>query len=156
MKLFLLFFMICGGCQSVVQGTHLRLEMNAPQQAVLFLANSEGDVSYGGGLNAIEDKTTWHGRMTPEERGEFALLISKWNSKRKNNSFGDGVGKYRLRVREGSTEKKFELPLTDTTATKVYDLLMHVADARFNETLNALPKPSVEAMLQNRGLGETR
>jgi|TARA_B100000809_G_C14702212_1_gene374596 hypothetical protein len=146
-------FVIAFGCQPSIQGTRLRLEMTASQQAVLFVVHDD-EVSYGGGLNAVKNKTTWHGSMTLEQREEFSSLLTKWKLKRTNNSLGEGVGKYNIRLREGSSDETFELPLTDTNATKVYDLLMKVADSRFNETLDALAKPSVDAMLQNRGLGE--
>jgi len=153
MKLILFVFIFLASCQTSVQETRLRFEMRAPQQDVLFLVH-ELEVSYGGGLNAVENKTTWHGSMTTEHGSTFTDLVSKWAIVGKSSSISKGVGKYIIRLREGAVDNTFELPLTDTTATKVYGLLMKVADARFNETLDALPKPSVDAMLQNRGLGE--
>lgn len=147
---------IAFGChQKAVQGTHLRLEMSAPQQAVLFIVHDE-KVSYGGGLSAVENKTTWHGTMSPAQQDEFNAFVGKWRIGQQNKSIGEGVGKYNIRLREGSTDKSFELQRSDITATKVYNLLMTVADVRFNETLDALRKPSVDAMLQNRGLGENK
>jgi hypothetical protein len=146
-------FVIAFGCQQVVQGTHLRFEMNAPQQAVLFIVHDD-EVSYGGGLHAIDNTTSWQGSMTTEQRTEFDSLIVKWSQRNVNSSTGEGAGKYKIRLQEGTDDETFELPLTDTTATEVYDLLMRVADSRFKATLDALPKPSVDAMLQNRGLGE--
>ena len=141
------------GCQQTsLQGTHLRLEMSAPQQDVLFLVD-DTKVSYGGGLNAVENKTTWHGSMTAKQHSTFTDLVSKWGTIGKS-AISKGVGKYKIRLQEDSLDRTFELPLTDTTATKVYGLLMKVADARFKTTLDALPKPSVDAMLQNRGLGK--
>ena len=80
MKCTLLICLVCAfGCQqTAVTGTHLRLEMTAPYQAVLFLVDDEG-VSYGGGLSAIENKTTWHGAMTGEQQSTFDVLISESN-----------------------------------------------------------------------------
>lgn len=156
MKLFFLFLLLLVSCKATVQGTRLRIEMNAPQQAVLLIVNDKGVISYGGGLNAIENKTTWQGTMTPEQHAEFTSLLSTWNLGNTKESVGEGVGKYTVRLQEGSKDDLVELPLTDTTATHVYALLMDVADKRFNETLDALPKPSVDAMLQNRGLGENK
>ncbi len=146
-------FILAFGCQQAVQGTYVRFEMKAPQQAVLFIVHND-EVSYGGGLNAIDNVTSWHGSMTTEQRGKFDLLIVKWSQRNASSATRKGVGKYKIRLQEGTDDETFELPLTDTTATKVYDLLMSVADARFKATLDALPQPSVDAMLQNRGLGE--
>ncbi|MDP6693678.1 MAG: hypothetical protein QF444_05055 [Phycisphaerales bacterium] len=129
--------------------------MNAPQQAVLFVVRND-EVSYGGGLNAVENKTTWHGSMTPRQRELFDTLISNsnWWVYKADGYIGEGVGRFSIRIREGVKENKFVLPLTDPTATSVYELLLKIAKSRFDTTINALPKPSVDEMLQNRGLGE--
>jgi hypothetical protein len=129
--------------------------MSAPQQNVLFLVHDR-EVSYGGGLNAVENKTTWHGQMSDEQHGTFTSLISTWEKAGKFRVCAKGSAKYIVRLREGSDDRTFELPRTDHTATQVYTLLMKVADARFKTTLDALPKPSVDALLQNRGLGEEK
>ena len=142
------------GCQqTIVQGTRLRLEMIAPQQAVLFLVHDD-EVSYGGGLNAVENKTTWHGSMTATQYIKFTALITKWRLEKTNKFEGKGIGKFKIRLRERLEDNSFQRLLTDTTASDMYDLLMTVADKRFDKILDALPKPSVDAMLQNRGLGE--
>lgn len=142
---------VCSCQRQPLQGTHLRLEMNAPQQAVLFVVCND-EVSYGGGLNAIENKMTWRGSMNATQKALFDKYISMLDT---SSSFTqDGVGNYTICLKRDIEENKIVLPLTDTTATDVYDLLLTVADSRFNATLDALPKPSVDAMLQNRGLGE--
>ena len=157
MKCTLLICLVCAfGCQqTAVTGTHLRLEMTAPHQAVLFLVDDEG-VSYGGGLSAIENKTTWHGAMTGEQQSTFDVLISEsnWLTMESREPAGDGIGSYRIHIRSGTIDNKLVLPLEDIAATSVYDLLQQVADIRLQAALDALPKPSVDAMLQNRELGE--
>ena len=155
---FLCFICAFGCGQTAVQGTHLQLEMIAPQQAVLFLVNGDGEVSYGGGLNAIEGKTTWHGAMNVEQQNTFDALISasSWLSRKSWEPIGKGVGKYKIRIRNGTIDNKLILPLANHDANTVYKLLQSVADKRFQATLDALPKPSVDAMLQNRGLGEDK
>lgn len=154
----LIFLASAFGCQQpAVTGTHLRLEMTAPHQAVLFLVDEDG-VSYGGGLSAIENKTTWHGVMTVDQQSTFNTLISKsnWLTMKFREPASEVNGCYRLRIRRGTIDNKLVLPLEDTAATSVYDLLQQVADKRVQAALDALPKPSVDAMLQNRGLGEDK
>ncbi len=142
------------GCQQQsVQGTHFRLEMNAQQQVVLFVVRNN-EVSYGGGLNAIENKTTWDGSMNSKQRALFDKYISTLDIS--HGFIQEGVGKYSICIQRGFEENKIVLPLTDSNATNVYDLLLEVAEARFDETLDTLPKPSVDAMLQNRGLGKNK
>jgi len=157
MKCTLPVFLVCAfGCQqTAVTGTHLRLKMTAPHQAVLFLVVDD-DVSYGGGLSAVENKTTWHGAMTGEQQSTFEALISEsnWLTMKSVESEGEGIGSYNISIRNGTIHHKLVLPLEDTVATSIYDLLHTVADTRFQAALEALPKPSVDAMLQNRGLGE--
>lgn len=157
MKWTSLIFLVCTfGCQQpAVTGTHLRLEMTAPHQAVLFLVDDDG-VSYGGGLSAIENKTTWHGAMTGEQQSIFDALISEsnWLTMKFREPASEGNAGYRIRIQSGTIDNKLVLPLEDIAATSVYDLLQQVADIRLKAALDALPKPSVDAMLQNRGLGE--
>ncbi|MDP7009154.1 MAG: hypothetical protein QGI78_06240 [Phycisphaerales bacterium] len=151
--LFLFLIFVCGCNATHIQGTELRLEMNAPQQAVLFVVRND-EVSYGGGLHAVENTTTWHGSMNDSQKTLYDKYISMLDTS--HGFTQEGVGKYTICIKKDFEQKKLVLPLTDKTATKMYDLLMKVADARLNATLDALPKPSVDALLQNRGLGETQ
>ena len=82
------------GCQQQsVQGTHFRLEMNAQQQVVLFVVRNN-EVSYGGGLNAIENKTTWDGSMNSKQRALFDKYISTLDIS--HGFIQEGVGKYSI------------------------------------------------------------
>ena len=120
---------------------------------MLFVVHND-EVSYAGGLNAVKNKTTWHGSMNDSQKTLYDKYISMLDTSRDFTQ--EGIGKYTICIKKDFEEKKLVLPLTDKAATKVYDLLMQVADVRFKATLDALPKPSVDAMLQNRGLGESK
>jgi tripartite-type tricarboxylate transporter receptor subunit TctC len=139
------------GCsQQAVRGTHLKMKMFASQQAVLLVVDGDGRISYGGGFDAIQEKTSWQGKITSDQQLQFDELItsSGWlepDSTRSQQSQG-----YDIRIQQGTIDNSFLLPLSDKSATTMFELLQTIALVRLEPTLNALPKPSMDTIIDRK------
>ena len=141
---------VLGCSQQAVSGTHLKMRMFASQQAVLLVVDGRGRVSYGGGYDALQDKTTWHGKITNDQQLQFDEIIasSDWlesTVRRSNQTQG-----YEIRIKQGTIDYSFLLPLTDQSATSMFGFLQSIALARLESTLNALPKPSMDTIIDRK------
>ena len=141
------------GCQQPYRGTLLQLEMVAPQQAVLIKVENEKTVSYGGGINAVEGKTTWSGELGEEQQKKYMSLVddTTWATASQRNDDSVGSGHYKIRIRTNNyVTKKFTLSLTDKKATSLYEFLMKVADSRFEKHIESLPKPNMDVIIDRK------
>lgn len=141
---------VLGCSQQAVRGTHLKIKMLTPQKAVLLLVDGDGRISYGGGFDAIQEKTSWQGKITSDQQLQFDELIasSGWlepDSTRSQQSQG-----YDIRIQQGTIDNSFLLPLSDKSATTMFELLQTIALARLEPTLNALPKPSMDTIIDRK------
>ena len=57
---------------------------------------------------------------------------------------------YEIRIQQGKIDNSFLLPLTDQSATSMFDFLQSIALARLESTLNALPKPSMDTIIDRK------
>ncbi len=140
------------GCQNGTAGTHLHFEMIAPQQAVLLQVKNDKTVSYGGGVNAVEGKTTWQGEMNAKQQSTYTTLIENtgWFITPPKNDENAGTGHYKIRVRSTTISEAFTLPLSDNKATLLYDFLLQVASERFLPHLDTLPKPQMDVIIDRK------
>jgi hypothetical protein len=124
------------------------MEMSAPQQAVLFIVDNENTVAYGGGITAIEGKTSWKGEMNEQQKEKYKSLLNAtgWLARTPASDESTGTGHYNINIRTSDTNVKFRVPLTDRKATEFYDFFMSVADSRLEEHLRKLPKPNVDVI----------
>jgi hypothetical protein len=141
---------VLGCSQQEVRGTHLKMRMFASQQAVLLVVDGKSRISYGGGYDALQDKTTWQGKITNNQQLHFDEFIatSDWleaDVERPNQTQG-----YEIRIQQGKIDNSFLLPLTDQSATSMFDFLQSIALARLESTLNALPKPSMDTIIDRK------
>lgn len=155
MKLFAFLFLVgvLGCSQHAVQGTHLKMRMFAPQQAVLLVVDEDGRISYGGGHDALEDTTTWQGQIPSHQLFQIDEIItsSDWlkaDMRRRNQVEG-----FEISIKQGIIDNTFFLPLSDQTAVSMYDLLQSIAIARLEPTLDALPKPSMDTIIDRKVSG---
>jgi len=144
---FLLFVSVCS-CQTF-SGTQLRMEMSAPQQAVLFIVDNENTVAYGGGISVVEGKTSWKGEMDAGQKEKYKSLLNatNWLTRTPASDESTGTGHYSINIRTSETDLKFKLSLTNKKATEFYDFLMSVADVRLETHLRKLPKPNVDIIV---------
>ncbi len=149
--MFLLSLLVSLGCQKTFTGNQLRLELSAPQQAVLFIVDEDKRVSYAGGLNAVEGKTTWQGDMDDNQQREYEKIInmSRWLLNPPVDDENKGTGHYKIRIRSDEIDNKFTVPLTDNTATSVYNFLMNISRVQFEPYLEKLPRPKMDVIIDN-------
>ena len=55
-----------------------------------------------------------------------------------------------IRIQEGTIDNSFLLPLSDKSATTMFKFLQTIALARLDPTLNALPKPSMDTIIDRK------
>ena len=139
------------GCsQQAVHGTHLKMRMFASQQAVLLVVDGRGRISYGGGYDALQDKTTWQGKITNDQKLHFDEIITSTDWLEAEVSRSNQTQGYEIRIKKGTIDNSFLLPLTDQSATSMFDFLQSIALARLESTLNALPKPSMDTIIDRK------
>ncbi len=151
----LFFLTITFGCQQF-SGSQLRLELSAPQQAVLFVVKNDKTVLYGGGINAVEGKTSWQGEMDAKQQQEYESLLrlAGWLHVTPESDKNMGTGQYKIRVRTENIDVKFKLALNNKEATSLYNFLLRVADSRLNQHLRGLPKPDVDVIIDRKSIQE--
>ena len=148
-----IFFTLCGiflvGCANTHNGSSLKLEMIAPQQAVLLTVLDNETLSYAGGLNAVNGVNTWQGEMNSSQRARYESLLvaTRWTKNIPAKSANLGSGKYKIRIQEEGANVVFTLPLTDVNATNLYDFLQEVATTRLESHLKTLPKPNADVII---------
>ncbi|HIA72395.1 MAG TPA: hypothetical protein EYO01_06845 [Phycisphaerales bacterium] len=148
-----IFFSLCSiflvGCANTFTGSSLKLEMIAPQQAVLLTVVDNETLSYAGGLNAIKGVNTWQGKMngTQRARYESLLVATRWTTNIPVKSTNLVSGKYKIRIQEEGVDVALTLPLTDVNATNLYDFLQEVATTRLERHLKTLPKPNADVII---------
>lgn len=137
------------GCQQPFDGKQLRLEMSTPQQAVLFRVENDKTVSYGGGLDAVEGKSSWQGEMNAQQQEKYIELFAAthWVTNPPSIKKNEGTGHYNIRIRDNQIDNVFTLPLNDENATLIYNFLLKVARVRFEPYLNKLPKASMDVII---------
>jgi hypothetical protein len=136
------------GCsQQAVRGTHLKMKMFASQQAVLLVVDGDGRISYGGGYDALQDKTTWEGKISNHQQGQFDEIIASSDWLDTDIERSKQVHGYEIRIKQGTIDTSFFLPPSDQSAKSMYDFLQSIALARLEPTLEALPKPSMDTII---------
>tara|TARA_B100000959_G_C14410187_1_gene390057 strand:- start:15 stop:494 length:480 start_codon:yes stop_codon:yes gene_type:complete len=141
---------VIGCSQQAVRGTNLKMRMFASQQAVLMVVDGKGRISYGGGYDALQDKTTWHGKITNDQQLQFDEIITSSDWLKSDVSRSNHTQGYEIRIKKGAVDNTFLLPLTDQSATSMFDFLQSIALARLESTLNALPKPSMDTIIDRK------
>ena len=88
------------GCANTHNGSSLKLEMIAPQQAVLLTVLDNETLSYAGGLNAVNGVNTWQGEMNSSQRARYESLLvaTRWTKNIPAKSANLGSGKYKIRI----------------------------------------------------------
>jgi hypothetical protein len=123
--------------------------MNAPQQAVLFVIKNDTTVLYGGGIPAVQGKTTWQGTFNKEQQIQYETLLKEthWAMKQPVRSANFEMGYYKIRFRSQEVDQTFNLPLRDISATTIYNFLQDVALVRLEKHIQALPKPNADVII---------
>ncbi len=126
--------------------------MTAPQQAVLLIVEENKTVSYGGGIDAVNGKTSWRGEMDSEQQEKYTALLqdTDWQTTTPTSDSNRGTGHYAIRLRTESHDAKFKLALANKNATAIYVYLERVAQERLKKHLRALPKPDMDLIIDRK------
>lgn len=137
------------GCQHSFQGNYLQVELIAPQQAVLFRVKNNTTVSYGGGITAVQGKTSWEAEMNPTQRVQYESLLeeTRWALQPPESTANFEIGYYKIRMRNDDVDNKFTLSRSDAHATTLYKFLQEVASSRLDRHLRSLPKPTADVII---------
>jgi len=137
------------GCTNSYKKNYLKLEMIAPQQAVLLTVKNDATLFYAGGINAIKGKNTWQGEMNLKQqiRYESLLNATRWKTDAPMSNTNIGSGQYRIKIQDAGVANTFTISLTDENATELYDFLQEVAISRLDKYLRSLPQPNADVII---------
>ena len=126
--------------------------MSAPQQAVLLIVQENVTVSYGGGIDAVEGKTSWHGEMDPQQQKKYTALLQNtaWETTAPVSNINSGTGHYAIELRTKTLSTKFTLALDNESATSLYQFLEGVAQERLKKHLRTLPRPDMDVIIDRK------
>jgi hypothetical protein len=149
----LLCFVLQLGCQQSYQGDFLQIKMIAPQQAVLLIVQKGKTVSYGGGLDAVGEKTSWQGEMDAEQQEKYQTLLhdTRWQTVVPASDNNRGTGYYDVELLTSTLDTKFKLALDNKSATSLYHfLLQDVSQERLEKHLRSLPRPDIDVIIDRK------
>jgi hypothetical protein len=130
-------------------GLELDLTNSAQQQYARYQVRADGTVLFWGGTDAVFDRVTWKGTLDTEQAEELAELVrgGDWLT---DPPRGDGEGDdiWTISVLEPDRRSDFIVHGHAIRVDEVWALLQLAASARFQDVLDALPRPSIEALPQ--------
>ncbi len=126
--------------------------MTAPQQAVLLIVQENKTVLYGGGIDAVEGKTSWQGEMNPQQQKKYTALLrdTAWQTTVPKSDNNRGTGHYAIQLRTASLDISFTLALDNKSAISVYGFLNDVAQDRLKEHLRTLPRADMDVIIDRK------
>ena len=133
--------------------THgLSLHLRGEDQRAVYEVDTEGNVIFRGGRDAILDHTTWAGTLTAIQCETWVDLVqwTEWLSAPPKSSSGEEPA-FDIDVADASTARSFTVPKDDERATVMYDFLQKVASQRFDNNPETNPVPSIETLIKRRG-----
>jgi len=127
----------------------LELDLSNPeeQQYARYRVQTDGTVLFWGGRDAIFDTVTWKGTLSSESTAELERLVrgGAWLS---SPPRGDGVGGdvWTISVLEPERRRDFTVHGHVGSVDEAWSILQSASSARFKDTLDALPRPSIETL----------
>jgi hypothetical protein len=133
-------------------GLSLHLELRGEDQRAVYEVDTEGNVVFRGGRDAILDHTTWAGTLTAIQCGTWVDLVhwTEWLSSPPTSS-RDEEPVFDIDVANALVSRSFTVPRDDERATVMYDFLQQVASQRFDNNPETNPVPSIETLIKRRG-----
>ncbi len=139
---------LLGGCavriatESPTGGVSLRMTVvSEPNRTALYRIEVDGSLSFGGGLDAVQRKTSWTGQMTEAEIDELLALLERDGWFRGEPADGDGPNGrvYEVAVCGPEGRQRYTLRGESTAAGELDDLLGRIARRRFDSFLERFP-----------------
>ena len=126
---------------------HLQVNLHDETDAnILYRIERDGTFNWGGGLNALVDKTTWAGPMTNEERKQlYDLLITYGWFERDPVSTNEPEGRItRVDLSGDPGSNHFKVRGQNADVQPVLDLLEKISRRRLEPDLQMLPQPGLQ------------
>lgn len=152
MRVVLLAILLLVGCTKS-QKPLLELTMYGDNQSALYVVQQNGDIAFGGGLHALHGTTTWKGELTPQQLEKLRALLEEntFSTSNKNATY-----RFQIASQLEDTYTKVTAALTNQHATELYYFLEESTLSRVQAQLNALPKPSMDVIVDREIKGATR
>lgn len=126
---------------------HLQVNLHDETDAnILYRIERDGTFNWGGGLNALIDKTTWAGQMTDDERRQlYDLLITHGWFERDPVSTNVPEGSVtRVDLSGDAGSNHFKVRGQNADVQPVLDLLDRISRRRLEPDLQMLPQPGLQ------------
>lgn len=146
---------LLGGCATgrpskldLTGGVSLQMFIKAPGNSfTLYQVETDGTLSFGGGTDAANGKTSWTGILTDDERRQLLGLIDRsgWWIGEPALSVGGDEPKRTIEIKLAGPRGRRSFKLVDAVpgadVLAVEELLAQAARRRNENFLNTLPKP---------------
>jgi hypothetical protein len=112
-------------------------------QDILYRVEKDGSISFGGGIKALIDKTTWTGQMTDDERRQLHDLILQhgWFERDPVSTNDPKTRVYRIDLRGPEGHNSFKVVGQNADVQPIADLLAKICLRRLEPDLQKLPEP---------------
>ncbi len=114
--------------------------------AALYRVDRDGSISFGGGVDARNDRVTWTGSMTAAEIDELRRLLEEygWFERVPVSTGEPPQRRYRIWLRWPGGRKRYKVRGSSPDITPIHDHLERVARRRLggDPVIQALPRPS--------------
>jgi hypothetical protein len=130
-------------------GLEFDLTNSSEQQYARYQVRTDGRVLFWGGQDAVFDRVTWEGMLNREQAEELTELVrgGDWLT---DPPRGDGEGDdvWTISVLEPDRRRDFTVHGHAIRVDEVWALLQSAASQRFQDVLDALPKPNLDTFHQ--------
>ncbi len=142
---------VLGGCavrsatDSPTGGVSLRMAVvGEPNRTALYRVEADGSLSFGGGLDAIQHKTSWTGQMTEAEIDELLALLDRDGWFHGEPADGDEPSGrvYEVTVHGPQGRQRYKLRGESAAGGELNDLLDRIARRRFDSFLERFSRPA--------------
>ena len=132
---------------SATRGLSLEVwDRGAENLAVLYRVQTDGTLSFGGGRDAINQRTSWTGPLTAEEIDQLWVLLADYgwlSGDVKAASTGEPRKRIcRIRMSWPGGAKRYKIRGENPDVEPVETLLAEVSRRRLERDLETLPRPS--------------
>lgn len=143
----------CAGGESGpsrIAGLDVRLEMIDGDRAARFSVDRDGVLAFGGGRDAREERMTWQGTLDAGQCADLVALIERSSWQAVDSAAPRRHARFIVKVRDESGTRRFETGLDQPDARALYELLTVAVSVRFDGESQALPKPSMDTVLERQ------
>ena len=145
------FISICliamGSCTQQ-QNTLLQLEMYGEHEAALYVVTNDGQISFGGGTDALVGVTSFHRQLSDEQFDTLNSVIVKTKFEPEKIV---GENRFAIRIED---EPRVETSLANEDASELFAYLESTIANRFDNLLDELPKPTTNIITDRTIEGE--